>query len=376
MAKRDYYEVLGVNKNATDDEIKSAFRKSAKQYHPDLHPGDKEAEEKFKEINEAYEVLSDKDKRAKYDNFGHAAFDPSMGGGAGYGGAGFGFDPEDILSSIFGGFGGFGGGGRQRPNNAPTQGKTLRYRISIPFEDAAFGAERELNIPREEICETCHGSGARPGTNPETCTHCGGTGYMRIQQNTILGSFSTTQSCNHCHGTGKIVRDPCSDCRGTGRVKKTKRIKVKIPAGIDDGQIFVVRGQGEAGYNGGMPGDLQVEVTVKPHKQFVRDGFDLRLDMNIPFTTLAVGGEIEVPTLKNAVKYTVPSGTQPGTVFRLREQGIKRLNSASYGDLLVRVNVSVPKHLNDEQKELIRKLGESLGDNVSSGERKRRGRKR
>lgn len=376
MAKRDYYEVLGVNKSATDDEIKSAFRRCAKQYHPDLHPGDKEAEEKFKEINEAYEVLSDKEKRAKYDNFGHAAFDPSMGGG--YSGGGFGFDPEDILSSIFGGgFGGFrSGGGNSRPNNAPQKGRTLRYRMTIPFEEAAFGAEHELNVQREETCTTCSGTGAKPGTSPETCSHCGGSGYMRIQQNTLLGSFTTTQPCSYCHGTGKVVKEPCSTCRGTGRIKKSSRIKAKVPAGIDDGQAFIIRGQGEAGYNGGPAGDIQVEVTVKPHKLFVRRGFDLHLDMTIPFTTLAVGGEIEVPTLKSPVKYTIPAGTQPGTVFRLREQGIKRVNQTSFGDLLVRVNVGVPKHLNDEQRELIRKLAESLGENVSSPDRKKRGRKR
>ncbi len=373
MAKRDYYEVLGVNKNATDDEIKSAFRKCAKQYHPDLHSGDKEAEDKFKEINEAYEVLSNKDKRAQYDNFGHAAFDPTMGGGQ-YSG-GFGFDPEDIFSSIFGGFSGFRSGNSR--SNGPVAGRTLRYRVAVSFEEAAFGVEKELSIPREELCDTCNGSGAKPGTTPDTCSRCGGSGSIRIQQNTMLGAFTTTQTCNVCHGTGKVVKDPCADCQGTGRIKRTKRIKINIPAGIDDGQIFSIHGQGEAGYNGGPAGDLQIEVTVKPHKEFVRRGFDLHLEMTVPFTILALGGEIQVPTLKGTVKYSIPSGTQPGTVFRLREQGIKRLNSSSHGDLLVKVAVLVPKHLNDDQKELVRQLAESLGDNVAAPDRgRKRGRKR
>ncbi|MBQ6691930.1 MAG: molecular chaperone DnaJ [Clostridia bacterium] len=362
MAKADYYEVLGVGREASDSEIKSAFRKAAKQYHPDLHPGDKEAEAKFKEINEAYEVLSDSGKRAKYDQFGHAAFDPAAGAGGGYGGAGFG-DFSDIFSSVFGGFGGFGGGSAYR--NGPVQGNDLRYNLTITFEEAAFGVRKEILIPREDSCKTCGGSGAKPGTQPTTCTTCGGSGQVRVQQNTPFGSFATVRTCDACGGTGKIIKEPCQDCRGKGRVSKTNRIAVNVPAGINDGQTLTLRGEGEAGHRGGPNGDLYVVITVKPHKLFTRKGFDLYLDMNIPMTVASLGGEIQVPTLSGTVKYSIPEGTQPGTTFRLREQGVQRLNASGKGDLLVRANVQIPKKLNDEQRELMQKLAESFGDKVS-----------
>lgn len=362
MAKADYYEVLGVGREASDSEIKSAFRKAAKQYHPDLHPGDKEAEAKFKEINEAYEVLSDSGKRAKYDQFGHAAFDPAAGAGGSYGGAGFG-DFSDIFSSVFGGFGGFGGGSAYR--NGPVQGNDLRYNLTITFEEAAFGVRKEILIPREDSCKTCGGSGAKPGTQPTTCTTCGGSGQVRVQQNTPFGSFATVRTCDACGGTGKIIKEPCQDCRGKGRVSKTNRIAVNVPAGINDGQTLTLRGEGEAGHRGGPNGDLYVVITVKPHKLFTRKGFDLYLDMNIPMTVASLGGEIQVPTLSGTVKYSIPEGTQPGTTFRLREQGVQRLNASGKGDLFVRANVQIPKKLNDEQRELMQKLAESFGDKVS-----------
>lgn len=365
MVKEDYYEVLGVNKNATDDEIKSAFRKLAKQYHPDLQTGDKTAAEaKFKEINEAYEVLSDKEKRAKYDQFGHAAFDPAAGGGygGGYGGAGFG-DFSDIFDTMFGGFGGFGGG--QQSRSGPARGNDLKYNLSLTFEEAAFGVRKEILVPREENCPTCGGSGAKPGSKPVKCTTCGGSGQVRVQQNTMFGSFATVRTCDACNGTGKIISDPCADCRGKGRVHKSNRINVNIPAGIDNGQTLTMRGEGEAGRRGGPSGDLYIGINVKPHKLFVRKGYDIYLDMSIPMTVAALGGEIQVPTLTGNVKYNVPEGTQTATTFRLKEQGIPRLNSSGKGDMLVRVNVQIPKRLSEEQKELVRKLADSLGDKVS-----------
>ncbi len=373
MAKADYYEILGVNKSATEDEIKAAFRKAAKQYHPDLHPGDKESEAKFKEVNESYEVLSSKEKRAKYDQFGHAAFDPSAAGGAGGGfyggGAGFG-DFADIIDSMFGGFGGFGRGGQTR--NGPIAGNDLRYNLTITFEEAAFGVRKEINIPREESCHACGGTGAKAGTQPVKCAACGGSGQVRAQQNTMFGSFVTNRSCDACGGTGKIIKEPCADCRGRGRVNRTQKITVNIPAGIDNGQSLNMHGEGEAGHNGGPSGDLYITITVKPHKQFTRKGYDLYMDMPIPFTVAALGGEISVPTLKGTVKYAVPEGTQPNTVFRLKEQGITRLNSSGKGDLFVKVAVLVPKKLTEEQRGLLRQLANTLGDAVSEGKPKKK----
>jgi molecular chaperone DnaJ len=359
--KRDYYEILGVSKTATESEIKSAFRKKAKECHPDLHPGDKVAEAQFKELNEAAEVLVDPEKRAKYDQFGHAAFDPSMGGQDPFAGGGFsGFgDLGDILGQMFGGgFGGFGGSSR----NGPVPGDDLRYSITIGFEEAAFGAEKEIVIPREEVCASCGGTGAKAGTQPIKCKTCNGTGQVRTQQNTILGSFTSTRPCAACRGTGKIIEDPCPECRGAGRVRKNTKKHLKIPAGIDNGQTLRLPGLGSAGYRGGPNGDLYVTVSVRPHKTFVRKGFDLLMEMPITYTTAALGGSITVPTLNETVKYNVPAGTQTGATFRLREKGIQRLNTSGKGDLLITVKVEVPKHLSDEQKTLLEQYAATLGE--------------
>lgn len=351
--KRDYYEVLGVAKDASDADIKAAFRKKAKSCHPDLHPGDSAKEAEFKELNEAYEVLSDQDKRAKYDQFGHAAFDPTMGGGAGNpftGAEDFGFG--DIFSSFFGG--GFGGSSATR--NGPMAGDDLQYNLTLTFDEAAFGCEKEIVISREEICETCHGSGAKPGTKPTRCTICGGRGQVRQQSQSILGSFVTTRPCSACRGTGQVISDPCPDCKGTGRIKRNKRIKVTVPAGINDGQTISMRNEGEAGYKGGPRGNLYITITVRQHDKFVRRGSDLLLSMNIPYTTAVLGGDIIVPTLTGQLKYTVPSGTQNGTTFRLRDQGVPYLQQSGKGDLLVTVNVEIPKRVSDKERQLLEQL--------------------
>ena len=351
-----------MSKTATVDEIKSAFRKKAKECHPDLNPGDKAKEAQFKELNEAAEILTDADKRAKYDQFGHAAFDPSMGGQDPFSGGGFsGFgDFGDILGQMFGGgFGGFGGG---QTRNGPIPGDDLRFNLTISFEEAAFGVEKEITIPREEVCDVCHGSGAKPGTEPTTCKTCNGTGQVRSQQNTILGSFTSTRPCTTCRGTGKIISDPCQNCRGTGRIHKNLKKTVKIPAGIDNGQSLCLRGMGSAGHRGGPNGDLYVTVSVRPHRQFTRKGFDLYIEMPITYTTAALGGSVTVPTLKESVKYTIPAGTQTGSTYRLRDQGIQRLNANGKGDLIVKVNIEVPKHLTEEQRSLLEKLAATMGE--------------
>ena len=368
MAKADYYEILGINKDASEAEIKSAFRKAAKQYHPDLHPGDAEAEKKFKEINEAYEVLSDPQKKAQYDQFGHAAFDPTQAQGGGFNGAGFG-GFEDIFSAFTGGgFGGFGsgfGGSSSARRNAPVAGSDLRYNLTISFEEAAFGTKKEILVPREENCAACGGTGAKKGTSPVTCSVCVGSGQVRSQQNTMFGSFSTVRPCDACGGTGKIIKEPCPECKGRGRVNKSKRIVVNIPAGIDNGQILTMRGEGEAGLRGGPAGDLYISITVRNHRLFTRKGSDLYITMDVPMTVAALGGDIQVPTLSGTVKYHIPEGTQPGTTFRLREQGIVRLNTTQKGDLMVKANIVIPKKLTAEQKDMIKKLADSLGDKVS-----------
>ncbi|MCC8077531.1 MAG: molecular chaperone DnaJ [Oscillospiraceae bacterium] len=357
--KRDYYEVLGLQKGASDDEIKKAYRKLAKQYHPDLHPGDKTCEERFKEIGEAYEVLSDADKKARYDQFSHAAFDPN----AGYGGDGGGFgdfgDLSDILNSFFGGgFGGFGGGSGGR-RSAAQKGENLRVRLSIAFEDAAFGCKREITVPRIEDCETCGGNGCAKGSSPETCSECGGSGSVRTQQRTPFGMMASTSPCRKCGGTGQIVNNPCPDCSGKGKVRRQRTISVNIPAGIDDGQTISLRGQGHAGYLGGPAGDLLITVSVKAHPLFEREGYDVLLEMPITFSQAALGAEIEVPTLDGKVKYTIPEGTQTGTTFRLKGKGIQRLNSSSRGDQYITVVVETPKNMSREQKELLRRFAEA-----------------
>ena len=362
--KRDYYEVLGVSKGASEEEIKKAYRRLAKQNHPDLHPGDKEAEERFKEINEAYGILSDPEKKSRYDQFGHAGVDPNFGaGGGGFGGFDMGdIDLGDIFGSFFGGgFGGFGGSSRR---NGPQKGESLRASLTISFEEAAFGCEKEINLNRTEECEACHGSGAEPGTTAETCPDCRGTGVVRVQQRTGGFAFSSTAPCSRCRGTGKIIHTPCKACGGSGSVKKTKRVTVSIPAGIDDGQAISLRGQGNAGKNGGPAGDLIVAVHVKPHPQFHRDGTTVLYEQPVTFYQAVMGAELEIPTIDGKVKYNLPAGTQTGTTFRLRGKGIPELRGRGRGDQYVTVRVQVPTSLNGEQKEALRAFAEAMGEDV------------
>ena len=369
--KRDYYEVLGVDKNADASTIKKAYYKLAKQYHPDVNPGDKEAEKKFKEINEAYAVLSDEEKKAKYDQYGHAAFE-NGGMGGGYG-AGFeGFDFGDIFSSFFGGDGGafsfggsgFGGGGSRR--NAPMRGEDISVRVTITFEEAVHGCKKDISFGRVQRCEECGGSGAKKGTSPETCKKCGGSGQIRVQQRTAFGMMQSTRVCDECRGAGKIVKDPCTNCRGTGYVKITKKIAVSIPAGIDDGQSLSIPGQGNEGRNGGPAGNLLVLVSVKHHAVFEREGNDVYCEVPITYWEAALGGEIDIPTLEGKEKFTVPEGTQTGTTFTLRGRGIPRVNSSARGNLYITVKVEVPRGLNAKQKEQLTALAESFGDKVAS----------
>ena len=358
--KRDYYEVLGVQKGASDTEIKKAYRKLAKENHPDLNPGDQGAEARFKEINEAYEILSDKDKRTRYDQFGFAGVDPSYGGG-GYGGGGFdgSFDFGD-LGDIFGSFFGGGFGGASRSRSGPQRGESLRTSLSITFEEAAFGCEKEINLERVESCDTCGGSGAAPGTTPETCSTCGGTGTVQQRRQTPMGVFATTSPCPRCGGKGKMISSPCKSCNGTGQVRKRKTIKVSIPAGIDNGQIISLRGQGNAGKNGGPSGDLQIIISVQSHPLFRRDGTNVYCDAPITFTQAVLGGELEIPTIDGKVKYEIPEGTQTGTTVRLRGKGIPNVNGRGRGDQFVTVHIETPRNLSREQKEALRKFSESL----------------
>ena len=365
--KRDYYEVLGVSKGASDDEIKKAYRGLAKKYHPDMNPGDKEAEAKFKEANEAYDILSDKDKRAKYDQFGHAAFDPSMGGGSGFGGfGGFGggdFDFGDIFSSFFGG----GGGSSRSRRNMPIDGEDVATRITIDFEEAAFGCKKDITFARVEGCPDCDSTGAEKGTKPETCATCRGTGSVTVKQQTMLGYMQTQRQCQDCRGTGKIIKSPCKNCNGKGFVKVNKKLEVSIPAGIDSMQRIVLRGQGSAGRNGGDNGDLIIEVRVKNHELFTRDGNNLYCDVPISFTEAALGAEIEIPILGGKPeKYEIPEGTQSGATFTLRGKGIPDINSKRRGDLIITVLVETPKNLTGEQKKLLRSFAESLGEKNSA----------
>ncbi len=351
MSKRDYYEVLGVAKNASDDEIKKAYRKLAMKFHPDRNPDDKTAEEKFKEAKEAYEVLSDGDKRAAYDQFGHEGVNPQGGPGGfgGFGGAG-GFDFSDIFEGIFGGA---AGGGRGRSN--VYRGADLRYNLEISLEEAARGTETKIRIPTLEECETCHGTGAKPGTQPQTCPTCQGHGQVRMQQ----GFFSIQQTCPRCHGSGRIIAEPCSACHGQGRVKKHKTLSVKIPAGVDEGDRIRLAGEGEAGVNGGPPGDLYVQIHLKAHALFKRDGDDLHCEMPVSFATAALGGEVEIPTLDGHARLKVAPETQSGQVLRLRGKGIKGVRSHAPGDLYCHVVVETPVKLSSRQKELLREF-ESL----------------
>ena len=346
--KRDYYEVLGLGKGASDDEIKKAYRKLAKKYHPDANPGSKEAEEKFKEVGEAYEVLSDSQKRAQYDQFGHAAFDQSMGGGGGfYGGADF--DMGDIFSMF-----GFGGGGQASRRNGPMRGRDLNITIQISFEEAVFGCKKDIQVNVTDTCDTCHGTGAKPGTHAETCHKCNGTGQERVVQQSIFGTMQTTRTCSVCHGTGKTVKDPCTSCKGTGYVKKTKKYEINVPKGIDRGQTIRLAGKGEAGVNGGGYGDLLVTVYVKPHSYFVRKGMDIYSEKTITFAEAILGGEISINTIYGEEKYTVKPGTQPNTVITLKNSGVPSLrNDKIKGNQIVTLKVSIPTGLTEKQKMML-----------------------
>ena len=365
MAKRDYYEVLEITKSASAEEIKKAFRKKAMQYHPDRNPGDKEAEEKFKEINEAYEVLSDPQKKDRYDRFGHAGVDPNQGfGGGGFGGfSGFG----DIFGDIFGSFG--GGFSSQRRRNGPKKGEDIHTRVIISFEEAAFGTKRDITVQREETCPDCKGTGAAPGTERVTCPNCGGSGEIRRTSNTPFGQFVNVTACPNCGGTGSVVEKPCPSCNGSGHISKSVTISVDSPAGVDNDSVISLKGQGEPGKQGGPNGDIYVLVSVKPHKIFKRNGYDLRLEIPISFPQAALGADIVVPTLSEKITYKVPPGTQSGTVFRLKGKGVKQLQGSRYGDMYVRVIVEIPQKLSGEQKRLLQQLEETF-KNDEHGQRK------
>ena len=368
--KRDYYEVLGVSKGASEDEIKKAYKKLARKYHPDLNPDNKEAEEKFKEVNEAYEILSDPNKKARYDQFGFAGVDPNYGAGGAGGGFDGGFDFGD-LGDIFGSFigGGFGGGRRTNPN-APQRGESIRLSLAISFEEAAFGCEKEVSVDRMEQCGTCHGNGCAAGTTPEVCPDCHGTGQVQVRRQTPMGVFATSSPCGRCGGKGKIIHQPCPDCRGSGAVRRRKTIQVSIPAGIDNGQTISVRGQGSAGKNGGPAGDLLVTITVRPHELFRREGTSVLCEAPITFAQAVLGAELEIPTIDGKVKYDLPEGTQSGTTFRLKGKGIPAINGRGRGDQYVTVYIETPRNLNREQKEALKKFAESVGDNNYEERRK------
>ena len=364
MANKDYYAALGLEKGASDADIKKAFRKLAIKYHPDKNQGNKEAENKFKEINEAYQVLSDPDKKAKYDMYGTVDFDGSGFGSGGFGGFDFsdmgGFG--DIFESFFGGG---GSGGRRR--NGPQRGSDLEYTINLTFEEAVFGVEKEISIDRSEKCETCKGSGAKAGTSKKTCPTCNGQGQVRVQRQTPLGSFVSTSTCNTCGGSGTVIEEPCTDCHGRGHVRKTRKIKVNIPAGVDTGNVMPLRGQGNHGNNDGPPGDLYVRINVAPSKKFVRKGNDIYIDAHISMGKAALGTEITVATVDGDVKYTIPAGTQSGSLFRLKGKGIPRVNSSGRGDQYVKVIVDIPKNLNEKQKDALKAFMEACGENVGEG---------
>lgn len=370
MSKKDYYEVLEVSKSASEDEIKKAFRKLARQHHPDVNRDNpKAAEEKFKEINEAYEVLSDTEKRRQYDQFGHAAFD-GAGAGAGpggFGGFGGGGGINDIFDMFFGGQSGFGfGGGRP---SGPERGADLRYDMEISFEQAAFGLETEIQVPRTEDCPTCHGSGAAPGTHPETCPNCRGTGQTQVVQNTPFGRMVNVKACDRCRGEGKIVHSPCKECNGRGKVRNRRRIKIKIPAGVDTGSRLRVAHEGEAGTRGGPTGDLYVYIFVKPNNLFTREGDDVICEVPISIVQATLGDEIEVPTLDGKVKLRIPEGTQSGVTLRLKEKGIPHLRGHGRGDQHVRVKVVTPKKLTERQRELLREFARLGGEDVNPEEK-------
>lgn len=365
---KDLYEILGVSKDATQDEIKKAYRKLAMKYHPDKNQGDEKAEEKFKEINSAYEVLSDESKRAQYDRYGPDAFNRAQGyGGGGFSGS---FDFDDIFDIFGDAFSGFGGGfsssGRRTSNpNQPRKGQDMRIRMTISFEEAAFGVKKEIELPIEESCEDCKGTGAKNGTALETCPVCGGEGIVTERKQTMFGVMMNQSVCHNCNGTGKVIKEKCTHCSGKGRIKKNHNITIDIPGGVDNQNTVRVRGKGQGGYNGGTSGDLLVIITVSPHPIFERDGYDVRLDMPITFVQAALGDEVEVPTLDGKVKYKIPEGTQSGTTFRLKNKGIKYVRGNMRGDQLIRVIVEVPKSLSDEQKGILRNFAKVSGKEVN-----------
>ncbi len=365
--KRDYYEVLGVDKSATEDQIKKAYRQAAKKYHPDLHPGDAEAEKCFKEAAEAYEVLSDSEKKARYDQFGHAGVDPNFGaGGGGYGAGGFDFgDLGDIFGQFFGG--GFGGGGRAANPNAPRKGNDITANVVLSFEEAAKGCKKTIRVNRIHTCDECHGSGSAKGSETKTCDACHGTGRINITQRTPFGAMQSQRTCDRCGGKGKIIVNPCKACDGKGRIRKSVEQSFDIPAGIDDGQVINLRGGGDHGINGGPAGDLRIGVSVRPHPIFERDGFDVFCEIPITFAQAALGAEITVPTLDGKVKFTIHEGTQPGDEFKLRGKGIQRLNYSGKGDQYVKVVLEVPKNLSSKQKDLIKEFDASTSDNNYKG---------
>ncbi|MDL2219070.1 molecular chaperone DnaJ [Ruminococcaceae bacterium OttesenSCG-928-O06] len=373
--KRDYYEVLGVAKDASESDIKKAYHKNAKKYHPDMNPGDKEAEAKFKEVNEAYEVLSDKEKKARYDQFGHAGVDPSYGAGAGAGGyggfGGFGgnggsyggVDFGDIFETFFGsGFGGAGFGSRQTNPNAPRRGADIRVSMVLTFMEAVHGTTKTINVTQQETCGECHGTGAEKGTTPETCPECNGSGFVVAQKRTAFGMMQESRPCTRCGGKGKIIKDPCKKCHGSGRVGASKKLEVKIPAGVDDDKNIVLRGKGDAGLNGGPAGDLIVIITVRPDPMFERENYDVYVQVPISFAQATLGAKVTVPTIDGKVEYTVPEGTQSGKTFRLKGKGIPYVNGRGRGDQYVVVSVEVPKKLSRAQRDALNKFDNGLKD--------------
>ncbi len=367
--KRDYYEVLGLQKGASEADIKKAFRKMALKYHPDKNPGDKTAEEKFKEVNEAYSILSDPEKKKLYDQFGHAGVDPNAGfGGAGGGFGGFGGSYDDIFDmfgNMFGG--GFGGFGGRAQRNGPMKGRDLQKAMTITFEEAAFGVKKDIQVNKHVECSTCHGTGAAPGTSKQQCPKCGGSGQIHTTQRTPFGQFSNVSTCDRCGGTGEIIETPCPDCNGSGHIRKNVKINVNIPAGVDNDSIIPLRGQGEPGVNGGPAGDLYIVISVKPHKMFKRKGSDLQLEIPISFEQAALGAEIIVPTLEEKIKYKVPAGTQPGTKFRIKGKGVPNVRNGRKGDLYIKVNLEVPTKLNAEQKKAVEDMGKKLDEKCYKG---------
>lgn len=374
---KDYYSILGVSKDATADDLKKAYRKLAKQYHPDAQHTEedkKKAEAKFKEINEAYSVLSDENKRAQYDRFG-SNFEQAGFGGSGFGGysnaydfSGFGgidFDLEDILGSVFGG----GFGSSSKKSQGPTRGADIRTNMSLKFEEAAFGVKKEISITRNEKCDSCNGSGAKPGSRIITCDKCGGRGKIQMTQNTIMGAFSTVKTCDKCNGTGKVIETPCEKCSGKGIVRKSRKIEINVPAGIDDGQAISLRGEGDAGKKGGPNGDLYVVMKVAPHKYFKRNGFDISANVRVPFTKMALGGDIKIPTLEGEMEFNIPEGTTTGTKFRVKDQGIPILNGKGRGNLEFTVDVDVPKKLTDKQREILIEFAKTFGEEVNPKKR-------